>query len=175
MDQGPLGILACAGSLPIEIAEAALSTGRPVHVVGIEGFVEPGITVYSHTILNIGQVGGMLSSLRRAGCRQLVIAGVTIVFLGFAWLLARLKLTFSAEAVGVVAMVFVALDVWAKTEQDATNLANLMIALALKAPLADAGCVRVEHLSGPNDVADPSGQPRRLSLIEATHRAAVLT
>ncbi len=75
MDQGPLGILACAGSLPIEIAEATLSTGRPVHVVGIEGFVEPGITVYSHTILNIGQVGGMLSSLRRAGCRQLVIAG----------------------------------------------------------------------------------------------------
>ena len=75
MDQGPLGILACAGSLPIEIAEAALSRGRPVHVVGIEGFVEPGIAVYSHTILNIGQVGGMLSSLRRAGCRQLVIAG----------------------------------------------------------------------------------------------------
>jgi DUF1009 family protein len=70
-----LGILACAGSLPIEIAEAAVSAGRPVHVVGIEGFAEPGIAAYPHTLLNIGQVGRMLSSLRRAGCRQLVIAG----------------------------------------------------------------------------------------------------
>lgn len=75
MDRGPLGILACAGSLPIEIAETARNAGRPVHIVGIEGFAEPSIEAYSHQILNIGQVGGMLSSLRRAGCRQLVIAG----------------------------------------------------------------------------------------------------
>lgn len=68
----------------------------------------------------------------------------------------------------------VALDVWAKTEQDASNLAALIIALAFDAPGTN-GCVRVEHLSGPNDVADPSGQPRRLSLIEATHRVTVLT
>ncbi|WP_159083903.1 hypothetical protein [Nocardioides terrigena] len=67
----------------------------------------------------------------------------------------------------------VALDVWAKTEQDATNLARLVIALALEAPGAD-GCTRVVHLSGPNSVADPSGQPRRLALIEATHRVTVL-
>jgi DUF1009 family protein len=75
MDRGPLGILACAGSLPIEIAETARAAGRPVHIVGIEGFAEPRIEAYSHQILNIGQVGGMLSSLRRAGCRELVIAG----------------------------------------------------------------------------------------------------
>lgn len=68
----------------------------------------------------------------------------------------------------------VALDVWAKTEQDATNLARLVIALALEAPGAD-GCTRVRHLSGPNSIADPSGQPRRLSLIEATHRSQILT
>jgi len=53
--------------------------------------------------------------------RQLVIAGVTLVFLGFAWLLARLKLAFSAEAVGVVGMVFVALDVWAISENAPTG------------------------------------------------------
>lgn len=67
----------------------------------------------------------------------------------------------------------VALDVWAKTEQDATNLANLIVALAFDAAGTN-GCVRVAHLSGPNSVADPSGQPRRLALIEATHRTAVL-
>ena len=68
----------------------------------------------------------------------------------------------------------IALDVWAKTEQDATSLASLIVALALEAPGTN-GCVRVTHESGPNDVADPSGQPRRLSLITATHRAAILT
>lgn len=68
----------------------------------------------------------------------------------------------------------VTLDVWAKTEQDATNLAALMIALALRAPLT-AAVVSVRHVSGPNSVADPSGQPRRLASIEAVHRASVLT
>lgn len=69
----------------------------------------------------------------------------------------------------------IAFDVWAKTEQDVTNLANLMIALAFRAPIEGVGVTNVEHLSGPNSVADESGQPRRLSLIEATHRAAILT
>ncbi len=69
----------------------------------------------------------------------------------------------------------VALDVWAKTEQDATDLARLVIALALQAPLADAGVTAVTHLSGPNAVPDESKQPRRLALIEATHRAVVLS
>jgi len=48
--------------------------------------------------------------------RRLVIAIVTVAFLGFAWLLARVRLTFSAEAVGALAMVFVALDIWAISE-----------------------------------------------------------
>lgn len=69
----------------------------------------------------------------------------------------------------------VSFDVWADTEQNATDIARLVIALALKAPLAGAGVTDVTHLSGPNAVADESGQPRRLSLIEATHRAVLLT
>ncbi|GHF07915.1 SCO7613 C-terminal domain-containing membrane protein [Pseudolysinimonas yzui] len=48
--------------------------------------------------------------------RRVVIAVVTVLFLGFAWLLARGRLTFSAEAVGALAMVFVALDIWAISE-----------------------------------------------------------
>lgn len=68
----------------------------------------------------------------------------------------------------------VSFDVWAKSDSDAADLANLVVALAFDAPGTE-GCVRVEHLSGPNEVADPSGQPRRLSLIEATHRVALLT
>jgi hypothetical protein len=69
----------------------------------------------------------------------------------------------------------VALDIWAKTDIDATNLAQLVVALALRAPLAGAGVTDVIHLSGPNAVPDESRQPRRLCLIEATHRVALLT
>ncbi|NQX12518.1 hypothetical protein HQQ80_12830 [Microbacteriaceae bacterium VKM Ac-2855] len=43
--------------------------------------------------------------------RSLIVAAITAVFLGGAWLLARLKLQFSAEAVGALGMVFVVLDV----------------------------------------------------------------
>ena len=48
--------------------------------------------------------------------RSVIVGGVTLVFLGGAWLLARRKLQFSAEAVGALGMVFVALDVYAVSE-----------------------------------------------------------
>ena len=45
--------------------------------------------------------------------RTTIIAVVTAVFLGGAWLLHARRLQFSAEAVGALGMVFLALDVWA--------------------------------------------------------------
>ncbi len=48
--------------------------------------------------------------------RSVIVGGVTLVFLGGAWALARRKLQFSAEAVGALGMVFVALDVYAISE-----------------------------------------------------------
>ena len=45
--------------------------------------------------------------------RTTIIAVVTAVFLGGAWLLHSRRLQFSAEAVGALGMVFLALDVWA--------------------------------------------------------------
>jgi len=45
--------------------------------------------------------------------RSLIVAAITVVFLGSAWLLVRAKLQFSAEAVGALGMVFVVLDIWA--------------------------------------------------------------
>lgn len=45
--------------------------------------------------------------------RTTIIAIITAVFLGGAWLLHARRLQFSAEAVGALGMVFVALDVWA--------------------------------------------------------------
>ena len=67
----------------------------------------------------------------------------------------------------------ITLDVWAKTDKDVADLASLVTALAFDAPGTN-GCVRVEHLSGPLDVTEASGQPRRTVLIEATHRTDIL-
>jgi DUF1009 family protein len=70
-----LGILACAGPLPLEVAEAARRAGREVHIVGIDGFAPDAIEAYSHNWVNLGQIGGMLRGFRQAGCAQIVIAG----------------------------------------------------------------------------------------------------
>jgi DUF1009 family protein len=71
----PLGILAGSGRLPLAIAAAAQARGRPVHIVGIDGFADAGIGCYSHERVNLGQVGRMIGSFRRAGCTDMIIAG----------------------------------------------------------------------------------------------------
>lgn len=48
--------------------------------------------------------------------RSVVVGIVTVLFLGGAWLLARRRLQFSAEAVGALGMVFIALDLYAFSE-----------------------------------------------------------
>jgi len=72
---GPLGVLAGSGPLPLEIAGTAAASGRPVHIVGIEGFASPAIADFPHQWVNLGQVGGMLRGFRQAGCADIVIAG----------------------------------------------------------------------------------------------------
>ncbi len=48
--------------------------------------------------------------------RSVIVGVITLLFVGGAWLLARRTLQFSAEAVGALSMVFVALDVYAVSE-----------------------------------------------------------
>lgn len=71
----PLGILAGSGQLPLAIAAAARASGRPVHIVGIDGFASADIAGYPHERVNLGQVGRMIRSFQNAGCRDMVIAG----------------------------------------------------------------------------------------------------
>jgi DUF1009 family protein len=71
----PLGILAGSGQLPLVIAAAAHASGRPVHIVGIDGLEAEEIDRYSHERVNLGQVGRMIGSLQRAGCTDMIIAG----------------------------------------------------------------------------------------------------
>lgn len=64
-------------------------------------------------------------------------------------------------------------NVWGRTEQEATDLARLVRALLGVAANGEPA-VNVTELSGPSPIADESGQPRRFLSIEAVMRGANL-
>lgn len=63
-------------------------------------------------------------------------------------------------------------NVWGRTEQEATDLARLVRALMWSAPNDGPPVYRVADLSGPSPIADESGQPRRFFTLELTMRGA---
>jgi DUF1009 family protein len=72
----PLGILAGGGPLPGQVAEAARQAGRPVFIVGFEGFADPAVIgAYPHVTARLGAAGRILSALRAHDVRDLVLAG----------------------------------------------------------------------------------------------------
>lgn len=73
--EGPLGIIAGRGGLPIAIAETAAAKNIPVHIVGIKGEAEPAIEGFAHTWIKWGEVGKLFSAFEKSGCRDLVIIG----------------------------------------------------------------------------------------------------
>ncbi|QNO36487.1 hypothetical protein H4J02_08075 [Protaetiibacter sp. SSC-01] len=87
---------------PVERPRSAVSLQSVLAVVGA-GLLAVAAIVF--TFLN--------PDLTDFSTRTTIIGVVTAVFLGGAWLLHSRRLQFSAEAVGALGMVFLALDVWA--------------------------------------------------------------
>ena len=76
MAAAKLGIVAGGGPLPGLIARACRSTGREVMVVAFEGETDPETCAgVAHRWLRMGAVGALLDTLKRAGCREVVLAG----------------------------------------------------------------------------------------------------
>ena len=72
----PLGIIAGGGPLPARVAATAQSTGRPVHVVALEGYADTSLlTPYAYTPARLGSVGHILQTLRSQCCRDIVLVG----------------------------------------------------------------------------------------------------
>jgi hypothetical protein len=89
-------------SAPVERPESQVSVQSVLAIAGA-GLVAVAAIVF--TFFN--------EALADLTTRSVVVAIISVVFLAAAWLLARARLQFSAEAVGALAMVFVVLDVWA--------------------------------------------------------------
>ena len=71
-----LGILAGGGVLPRLIAREAVTNGRSVHILAIDGSFGdwPGAPC-AITSVGLGSVGQMIATLRKEGCTELCIAG----------------------------------------------------------------------------------------------------
>ena len=70
-----LGILAGSGALPRDLAHNCAEQGQPFFVIDLEGRASDWAAEFEHARLSLGQVGGALTALRKAGCDAVVMAG----------------------------------------------------------------------------------------------------
>lgn len=77
MQPDPLGLIAGAGELPLLVARNAQRAGRPLAVVALRGWADPRLAEYATTFKRRGvaRLGGWIRTLRRAGCREVVMVG----------------------------------------------------------------------------------------------------
>ncbi len=77
----PIGILAGSGAVPAEVASEIVARGGRVHIVPIDGAADgkpdPRLAAYGAPARTFawGELGGILASLKAAGCREVVFVG----------------------------------------------------------------------------------------------------
>ncbi len=90
-DTTPLGLIAGEGELPKLVARGARAAGRPVAVVALRGCADPGLRELADQFCwrGIVQLGRWIRVFRRAGCREVIMAGrvrKSRMFAGPRWL-----------------------------------------------------------------------------------------
>jgi len=73
--QPKLGIVAGAGEMPLQIAQACERAGRPYFVVAIDEFAAPVDDAVPHQRVPISKIGASIAALRGAGCVEVAFAG----------------------------------------------------------------------------------------------------
>lgn len=71
-----LGLIAGAGSLPVEVAQECLHGGRPLFIVRIKGLTDPKLDGYPGVEVGVGELGKTIKSMKKAGCVAVCMAGV---------------------------------------------------------------------------------------------------
>lgn len=73
---GTIGIIAGGGEVPGRLIEALRSQNRRFFIIALEGQADPEtIAGLPHLVVRIGAVGTTLDALRKAGARDIVLAG----------------------------------------------------------------------------------------------------
>lgn len=71
-----LGLVAGSGALPAKVADACRAQGRSLFVLALQGHADPAVVgTLPHAWIRLGAVGQGLEILRRAGVREVVMAG----------------------------------------------------------------------------------------------------
>ena len=74
--QSMLGIIAGGGKLPLQLVESCQSVKRPFFVLALEESADiEAIRHIPHTIVRLGAVGEALTQLKKAGVKEIVLAG----------------------------------------------------------------------------------------------------
>lgn len=73
----PLGLIAGAGELPLLVAAGARRAGRRLAVVALRGWADPALREFADRFAwrGVAQLGGWIRTLRRAGCREVIMVG----------------------------------------------------------------------------------------------------
>jgi len=72
----PVGLIAAGGRLPVEIAEGVRRLGRPVVcVAAVDGDPSLREIADAYYAVSLGELGAMISALRRHAVREIVLAG----------------------------------------------------------------------------------------------------
>jgi DUF1009 family protein len=71
-----LGLIAGAGSLPVEVARACVDVGRSVFVVRLKGLADPRLDDYPGVDLGIGELGKLIKHLKAAKCVAVCMTGI---------------------------------------------------------------------------------------------------
>ena len=71
----PLGLIAGGGDLPIALAEQCRTVGRPLFVVRLKGFADPGLEDFPGETIGVAQLGRCIEALRQSGCQAVCLAG----------------------------------------------------------------------------------------------------
>lgn len=90
-DMSPLGLIAGEGELPKLVARGARAAGRRVAVVALRGCADPAMRELADTFCwrGIVQLGRWIRAFRKAGCREIIMAGrvqKSRMFAGPRWL-----------------------------------------------------------------------------------------
>lgn len=75
--EGPVGLLAGSGALPLVFAQAARALDREVVVIGLEGHTDPRLREYAKEAhyIEFGAVGRIPEILKKAGVKSAAMAG----------------------------------------------------------------------------------------------------
>ncbi|HEX4442140.1 MAG TPA: hypothetical protein VHZ81_01085 [Galbitalea sp.] len=120
----PAGNLPTPTSIPEPVApQPARSEGSTISVQSVLAVVGAALLAVAAIVFTF-----LNPDLTNFATRTTIIGVTSGIFLLGAWLLSRAKLQFSAEAIGALGMVFVALDIWAFSHNAPPNISPYVFA-----------------------------------------------